>query len=186
MSGAIFAIVGPSGAGKDTLIEAARARLPDIHIVRRVITRAETAGGEAFEGVTEDEFDRRLAQDAFALHWHAHGLRYGIPAAVKGVIARGGRVLFNGSRAMLGEAGHVFPDLQVIHVTAADEVLARRLGARGREGAADVAARLKRARLPLPEGLDVTQIDNSGVLEDAVEALIGAVGAERAGAERRA
>jgi ABC-type glutathione transport system ATPase component len=39
--GRLFAVVGPSGAGKDTLIDAGRAARPDLLIVRRVITRAE-------------------------------------------------------------------------------------------------------------------------------------------------
>ena len=52
MIGAVFAVVGPSGAGKDTLIEAARQARPDLVIVRRFITRPESAGGEDFHGVT--------------------------------------------------------------------------------------------------------------------------------------
>ena len=52
----IFAVVGPSGAGKDTLIAGALRARPDLHLVRRVITRPTEAGGEAFEGVTGAEF----------------------------------------------------------------------------------------------------------------------------------
>ena len=61
MSGRVFAVVGPSGAGKDTLIEAARRARPDLAIVRRVITRPEAAGGEDFEGVDEAVFLARRA-----------------------------------------------------------------------------------------------------------------------------
>lgn len=172
MSGAIFAVVGPSGAGKDTLLEAAKRELPELHLVRRVITRPEAAGSENFEGVSEEEFNRRLATGAFALHWRAHGLGYGIPASVREVLAQGGRVVFNGSRAMLQEAALAFRGLRVIHVTARDAILAERLGARGREAAQDIAARLERAKLPLPDGLNITEIDNSGPLENAVAELI--------------
>lgn len=182
MSGAIFALVGPSGAGKDTLLEAAKRELPELHIVRRVITRPEAAGGEAFEGVDQEEFDRRLAAGAFALHWRAHGLGYGIPASVRDVMAQDGRVVFNGSRAMLGEAARAFAGLQVIHVTARDTVLAARLRARGRETDEDIAARLARAGLPLPDGLNITEIDNSGSLQTAVAALIDVLGPQGAAA----
>lgn len=175
MSGVIFTIVGPSGAGKDTLMEAARERLPDLHLVRRVITRPETAGGEAFEGVGETEFKRRLENGDFALHWVAHGLSYGIPASVQDVLNAGGTVLFNGSRAMLHKAAEVFPQLKVIHLNARDDVLAKRLAERGRETTAQIAARLERAKLSLPSGLNVIEIDNSGALDTAIAELTRAL-----------
>lgn len=176
MTGRIFAIVGPSGAGKDTLMAAARARRPSLHLARRVITRPETAGGEPFEGVTEAEFARRVANGAFALHWGAHGLRYGIPADALDTRAD---VLFNASRSALAEAARVFPGLVVLNVTASPEVLAQRLAARGRETPAQIAARLARADRPLPPGLRVIEIDNSGRIEEATDALLAALDNER-------
>lgn len=179
MSG-IFAIVGPSGVGKDTLMEAVAERLPEVHLVRRVITRPAAAGGETFEGVSEVEFAHRLARGDFALHWQAHGLSYGIPATLRDRLTDGETILFNGSRAMLAEAARVFPELTVIHVTARPEVLADRLRGRGRETAQEIAKRLDRARMPLPEGLNTIEIDNSDALEDAVAALVRVVQPVRA------
>lgn len=170
MSG-IYAIVGPSGVGKDTLMEATAAQRPEVELVRRVITRAQTAGGENFESVSEAEFARRAGRGDFALHWRAHGLSYGIPATVRDRLAEGATLLFNGSRAMLDEAAKAFPGLTVIHVTARTEVLAERLAGRGRETPAEVEKRLQRAAISLPSGLELIEIDNSGSIESAVEAL---------------
>jgi ribose 1,5-bisphosphokinase len=174
--GRLFAVVGPSGAGKDTLMrEVARMR-PDLHVVRRVITRPEEAGGEDFEGVSAQEFAARLACGDLVLHWQAHGLSYGIPKDVLAVLATGQDAMLNGSRAVLDKAQAAFPSLVVLHVTARPEVLAERLAARGRESAADMARRLQRATLPLPEGLrHVIEIDNSGDLAAGVQRMLDAM-----------
>ena len=95
MTPRLIAVVGPSGAGKDTLMEAAVARSPHIRLARRTITRPTDAGGERFEGVTPEAFEILLRNRAFALHWQAHGLSYGIG---RDQLQGDGIVLFNGSR----------------------------------------------------------------------------------------
>mgnify|MGYP005991391809 CR=1 FL=1 len=183
MSGQFFAVVGPSGVGKDTLMAQACAQVPGLACVRRVITRDAGAGGEAFDAVTEPDFAAMVQRGAFALHWAAHGLRYGIPAGVIGRLARGERLLCNLSRGALPAAAKAFPGMRVLHVTARPDVLAARLAARGRESDGDIARRLARsAPLPetLPEGVQVVNIDNSGALDDALAAMIRALQPERA------
>lgn len=180
MTGRLFTVVGPSGAGKDTLIEAARAVLPDLVIVRRVITRPEDAGGEPFEGVTEAEFERRKAAGEFALDWRAHGLRYGIPS-VSIALRQGGRdVLFNGSRGALDRAKALFPDLVVIRVCVPSAVLAERLLARGRETREEIEARLIRSSYDVPEGFAVIDVRNDGPLSEGLARFVAALHPERA------
>lgn len=175
MAGRIFAVVGPSGAGKDTLMAEAQARRPDIHLVRRVITRPESAGGEPFEGVTEAEFLRRKAAGDFVLDWSAHGLHYGLPRSLDTAIAEGRDVLFNGSRGILGRAWDLFPGLTVIHVTASVPVLAARLAARGRESREEIAERLARAAYEIPYGPPIRTVENDGPLEASVAAFLAAL-----------
>jgi ribose 1,5-bisphosphokinase len=173
--GRLFAVVGPSGAGKDTLLAAAQAARRDLVVVRRVITRPETAGGEPYEGVTAAEFLRRRAAGDFALDWEAHGLCYGIPRAIEDDLAAGRDVAFNGSRAVLEQAAARYPGMVVIHVTAPASVLATRLAARGRESRADIADRLARADWALPAGLAVRRVDNGGAIETATAAFLAAL-----------
>lgn len=121
-------VVGPSGAGKDTLLNAAREAFhgdPRVHFARRVITRPADPDGENHEPVTEAEF---AARD-FALSWSAHGLRYGIAAVDTAPV-----VVANVSRGVIAQAA-AHHAVRVIEVTASPELLAARLAARGRETA---------------------------------------------------
>ncbi|WBU64385.1 phosphonate metabolism protein/1,5-bisphosphokinase (PRPP-forming) PhnN [Paracoccus aerodenitrificans] len=170
MSANYIAVVGPSGAGKDTLMRKAAEALPDIELVRRVITRPAGDGSEDFEAVAETEFAARQEQEAFILDWQAHGLRYGIPRP-----ARQGTHLVNLSRRILRQAAMALPGLSVIHVTATADVLATRLAERGRETAKEIAARIAREAEFDPAGLQVVTVDNSGELDDAASAFIAAV-----------
>jgi ribose 1,5-bisphosphokinase len=173
--GTLHLVVGPSGAGKDTLIDAARAARPDILFPVRAITRPADAGGERHEAVTEAEFAARAAAGGFALSWQAHGLGYGIPASAAAALAEGRHVVVNVSRAVVAEARQRFTPLRVLFVTAAPDVLARRLAARGRESAEDVARRLARAPYAPPAGPDVTAIRNDGAMEQGIAAMLAAL-----------
>ncbi|MCB5412213.1 phosphonate metabolism protein/1,5-bisphosphokinase (PRPP-forming) PhnN [Pseudogemmobacter faecipullorum] len=168
----LVAVVGPSGAGKDTLMALACAADPGIRAVRRVITRPSEAGGEEFEGVSEAEFSRRLEQGEFALHWQAHGLRYGIP---RQELTGEGVLLFNCSRAVLSAAREQFPGLEILLVTAPAAVLAGRLAARGREAAEDRSRRLARAEFALPEGLSPLIVQNDSTAERGLARFLAAL-----------
>ena len=165
-------VVGPSGAGKDTLLDAARGALagdPTVRFVRRVITRAAQAGGEDHEAVSDAEFSAR----DFALHWAAHGLRYGIPADIAEDLGRGLTVVANVSRTVVAQAARRFP-VRVIEVTAPPELLAARLAVRGREGKADAAERLSRS-VTLVAGVPVETVFNDGTPEVGAERFLAAL-----------
>jgi phosphonate metabolism protein PhnN/1,5-bisphosphokinase (PRPP-forming) len=168
--GTLFLVVGPSGVGKDTLIAGAAAALagdPRFHFARRVITRPAEAGGEAHEPATPERFAAAEAAGRFALAWSAHGRRYGIDAAAVAATGDGIHVIASVSRQVIDEARTRFPPVRVIAITAPPDLIARRLAARGRESAVEIAGRLDRAVLPVG-GADVIRIDNSGPAEDAI------------------
>jgi ribose 1,5-bisphosphokinase len=169
--GPVIAVVGPSGVGKDSLMLALAEADPSLHVMQRVVTRAAEAGGEDYHAVTEAGFADLVAAEQFALHWSAHGLRYGIPRKIEDLRGNGQGVLVNLSRSVLLQAQQVFGALVVLSVTASPSVLAERLTKRGREDSAEVQLRLARAQQPLPAGLmRLHQIDNSGDLQQAVAA----------------
>ena len=173
MRGRLISVVGPSGAGKDTLLAALAPLLPRAVFVRRVITRPAIAGGEAHEAVTEAEFAARLARGDLAFHWHAHGISYGIPASIDGDLEAGRMVIFNGSRRAVPEIRRAYPALEVVMVTAPPGVLAERLAARGRESREEIIARLARADLAAPAG--AAEVINDATPEIGAERLLAAL-----------
>ncbi|MDQ0348266.1 phosphonate metabolism protein/1,5-bisphosphokinase (PRPP-forming) PhnN [Ancylobacter vacuolatus] len=171
--GLLVLVVGPSGAGKDTLLAYARDRLvgrADISFARRRITRP-TDATEDHVSVDAAAFAQGLAQGRFPLHWQANGLSYALGEEVAQDISAGRIVVANGSRAAVGEARARFARVKLVHVTAPTEILAARIAARGRESAEDVLARLKREP-PLDAPPDLTVL-NVGAVETAGEALAG-------------
>jgi ribose 1,5-bisphosphokinase len=164
-------IVGPSGAGKDTVIRGARELLAAerrIVFLRRWITRPAN-GWEDHDSLSEQAFERAKHDGHLALWWTAHGLSYGIPAAAADLVRSGRIVVCNGSRGVVGRARMQFRSLRLVYVTARREILIERLQARGRE--TDIAARLARFDQGLAEADADLVIRNEGTAESAAASL---------------
>jgi len=169
----LVAVVGPSGAGKDTLMGLARARLaadPRFRFVQRAITRPAEAGGEAHRALDVAGFEAEREAGGFALWWRAHGLFYGIPRDIEDDLAARRVVVANLSRGVLADAAARYR-LRVLQVTAPAALLAARLAARGREAAGDIAARLAR-EAALPPGLDIATVMNDATPEEGAARVV--------------
>ncbi|MGH8441263.1 MAG: phosphonate metabolism protein/1,5-bisphosphokinase (PRPP-forming) PhnN, partial [Pseudomonas sp.] len=125
LPGRLVYLMGPSGSGKDSLIDAARATLAthNVAVARRVITRSAEAKGEDAVGVSPERFAQMRAEGDFALCWRANGLDYGIPVQIDHWLQQGRSVLVNGSRAHLAEARQRYPDLLAVLLTVEPQVL---------------------------------------------------------------
>lgn len=176
--GTFFLVVGPSGAGKDSLIDGARALLEPTGryvFARRVVTRPAGSPGEDHEAATDEAFDAREARGDFLITWGAHGLRYGLPAELKRLVEAGRNVIANGSRATIAALAARLPRFVVVEVTAPPEVLAARIAGRGRESGEAIEKRLSRTVEPRPEGIRAATICNDQSVEIGVERFVAAV-----------
>lgn len=187
--GGLIAVVGPSGAGKDTLLDHARTALAGddrIVFVRRVITRPCDGGTEDHDTLSVAEFDRAELSGAFSVAWSAHGLRYGLPSSLESQIAAGKVLIANVSRGVIPALRAAYPAVAVVEITARPDILAARLGARGRETQAEVEARLART-VAADHTAGAIVLDNSGAKDIAGDRLVAiirrmAAGHEMAGA----
>ena len=171
--GALVVVVGPSGAGKDTLIGLAHTHCADdprILFPLRIVTRQPSAA-EHHDSIAPVAFDDAIGQGAFAFWWEAHGLKYALPATIDAQITRGHTVVCNVSRGILSAVRSRYAHVTVVLVTAPQEVLAARLGARGREGGGAVSERMARAAPDIEELAPDVVIENIGNPHDGAQHL---------------
>jgi ribose 1,5-bisphosphokinase len=175
--GRLVVVVGPSGAGKDTLIAEARARLADdpaYVFPLRLVTRAASAA-EAHLTISEGDFAQAVGRGDFAFWWEAHGLKYALPAAIDADIRAGRTVVCNVSRGIVSALRLRYARLVVVLVTAPADVLAGRLAGRGRASDGDLAQRLDRGAPPPAEFAPNHTIENVGDIAEGAARLIAAI-----------
>ena len=174
--GLFLAIVGPSGSGKDTIIEALCKQLPNIKRVKRYITREQQkAGGEDSYNIDFDTFGKLERDGGFAFSWSAHHLKYGLPITIFDEINVGKSLIANISRSILDQLSDKFEYYEIILITASDKILAERLEKRGRESKAQIEERLARSSFTIPNGISPLILRNETTVEDAVSKIIASI-----------
>jgi ribose 1,5-bisphosphokinase len=166
-------VVGPSGAGKDTLLGLARAACADdrgVVFPRRVVTRQASAF-EDNEQVSFEMFRQARAQGEFAVHWEAHGHGYGLTRAIDDDLRAGRTVIANVSRTVIDAVRRAYANVTVVSITAPPEILQQRLAARARDSDGQIEDRLTRAVSDAGTVPDIT-IVNVGDAEDHARALV--------------
>ena len=161
--GRLVLVVGPSGAGKDTLLRLAQMACvddQDIVFPRRVVTRASSADEDNI-ALSPDEFARARDHGDFAVHWDAHGHSYALPLEINDDIRAGRAVVANVSRTVIGALRQNYANVVVVAITAPPDVLAQRLAARARNTDGNIADRLARSVDDATANADVT-ILNAG------------------------
>lgn len=174
-SGRLFFFVGPSGAGKDTLLNWVQTRIPErakLIFAQRTITRPQQPG-DTHEAVDHGAFWRLAAAGQFAMMWEVNGLCYGVRRGIEADLRAGHDVVINGSREYVPQLQQLFPQAQVIWLEADAALLRERITARGRETGPALLRRIDRAtQFVPPDNQRVITIDNSGQLELAGKRIL--------------
>lgn len=176
MKGRLIYLIGPSGAGKDTVLRWFRdhpQHCPSLHVARRTISRSAGDPHEPHEAVSAAEFQHLCERGDFALHWEANTLHYGVRHTELRPMDRGHDVLVNGSRRFLPQARRSYPDLVAAYLTVPPHIQRARLLARGRETPEAIEARLARsAHLAAVIGQTDVELVNDGTPEDIARRLL--------------
>jgi ribose 1,5-bisphosphokinase len=176
--GRLILVVGPSGAGKDTLLGLAKAACaddPNIVFPRRVITRQASAS-EDNEEVSASAFEAALARHEYAMHWQAHGHCYALSRAIDDELRTGHAVVANVSRTVIAAMRRAYADVVVVSITAPPNVLAERLAMRGRSSDGRIEHRLGRT---VDEAAPDLTIVNTGSAEYHARQLVRAIKGEK-------
>lgn len=186
--GQLILVVGPSGAGKDALIERAKLAFADnknFVFARRIVTRE--AKAEDHDTMAPDSFDKSETQGDFLLSWRAHGLAYGLPANLREDLAAGRTIIANVSRGIILQAEELGFPVCVLHITADPVILAARIAGRGRETMSEIRARVERAAPLQWRSAKIYEIRNEGSIDQGaslfIEAIMNCEGARTAPAQ---
>ncbi|MGB3289069.1 MAG: phosphonate metabolism protein/1,5-bisphosphokinase (PRPP-forming) PhnN, partial [Burkholderiaceae bacterium] len=143
MAGRLIYLMGPSGSGKDTVLEGLSHLMGQgCYLAPRVVTRPHTDTERGSISVSADEFAGMESCGLLAMAWQANGLAYGVPRDINDRLVAGCDVLVNGSRQYLPEARKRYQDLVPVLLCVDEGQLVQRLHARGRESGEQIRARL--------------------------------------------
>jgi guanylate kinase len=172
---------GPSGVGKDSVIELIRARAPWVWLSVSVTTRKirpNEVDGVHYRFVDRTEF-ARLAEGGQLLEWAEFaGNLYGTPRGpVEARIAQGNPVLLKIDLQGARQVRQAMPEAQLVFLAPPSwEELQRRLVGRGTDDPETIRHRLEHAQEELaaePE-FDVTVVNH--FVEQAADDLLGLLG----------
>ncbi len=185
--GILFILVGPSAAGKNTLMKPAQAHFGDLDQLATMTTRDMRVGeqqGREHWFVTHQEFQRLIDTDALVEYQNVHlDDFYGTPRqTVEEAIAKGRDLIadieFLGASEILDAyAEHVV----LIFVTPSNlDILAERIEHRGNVTPEEVKERLERARFEMTFAPQCHYLILNDSVDDATEQLQRIIASERA------
>jgi guanylate kinase len=184
MSGTLYIVAAPSGAGKSSLVNALLEREPGIVLSVSHTTRPPRPGdvdGQHYHFVNRGVFERLVADGAFIEHAEVFGNFYGTSrAAVEPLLAQGRDVLLEIDWQGAQQVRKVLPDcISVFILPPSREELERRLRTRAADNAPTIARRLAESREEIAHAGDFDYIIVNDQFADALGDLRAIVTARR-------
>ncbi|HRD73053.1 MAG TPA: guanylate kinase [Aquimonas sp.] len=184
MSGCLFIIAAPSGAGKSSLVNALLARETSIQLSISYTSRAPRAGeseGSHYHFVTRGEFEAMVARGEFFEHAVVHGdLKGTARHTVERPLAEGRDVLLEIDYQGARQVRSLVPDCVSVFILPPSRVeLERRLRGRGQDAEEVIQRRLADSRTEIAHLEDFDYLLVNDVFERTLDDLLAIVRAER-------
>jgi guanylate kinase len=191
--GLLFIISGPSGVGKDTVLQALRPQLPAMHFVVTATTRPQGPGeieGYHYYFVNQETFQRMLNNNDLLEHALVHHkYYYGVPRSrVREALASGQDAIMRIDVQGAATIRNLAPAAVTIFlIPSCMDELRQRLDKRQREGQGDIASRLKTAEEEMARSgeFEYTVLNRNDGLPDAVADIMSIIRAEHCRTKRR-
>ncbi|GFR49527.1 hypothetical protein Agub_g11571 [Astrephomene gubernaculifera] len=188
----VIVISGPSGVGKDAVLERLKHQRPDLYFVVTATSRPMRPGevdGRDYFFVSRERFEGWLAGGLLLEHALVYGEYKGIPRQqVDAALAAGTDVVLRIDVQGAATIKRLMPDCISIFVTAdSEEVLVRRLVARKTEPLDKLLVRVNTARQENEHiaNFDYVVVNRDGALDECVRQVSGIIEAEKARTARR-
>lgn len=180
----IFIVSGPSGSGKDTILQEVFKQRPELFFSISSITRAMRPGekeGEKYHFVSKQAFENGLAQGAFLEHNCYVGNYYGTPKApVLAAVEQGRDAVIEVDVNGAAQIRQKLPECVSIFIMPPSfSVLKNRLRGRNTESEAQITERLNAALREIERAGEFDYIVVNDALEKAVTDFITVIESSR-------
>lgn len=188
--GRLLIVSGPSGSGKDTILQRVLARCPELKFSISSITRPMRPGeveGEKYNFISVEKFEEMIKNKELLEYNNYVGNYYGTPRGpVDKVIAEGGEIVIevdvNGARNIKNAVDSA---ISVFIMPPSLEALRQRLTGRGTDAQEVIEKRMAEALSEIACAKDYDYIVVNDDLDQAVEDFVTIIRSDRLKTERQ-
>jgi len=172
--GTLYLIVGPTGSGKEALIDAVLETRPEIRRAPLIVSAEKSRNACVVGAISSDAFLRFMRLGSFALQWDSDGTRYGLTHDATRQLRDGQSLILCCDSFVIERARAMYPDVQAIYITARMDILRRRLASMGFGSDTDIDMHLAQNERLRPRGAGIVTVDTSDSIAAGAQSLMQA------------
>jgi guanylate kinase len=188
----VIIISGPSGVGKDAILNRLKARKSEFEFITTVTTRRQRANEKNqvdYHFISEEEYQQLIKNNGLLESARVYGNWYGVPKQpIREALAKGKDTIVKVDVQGAATIKQILPEAVFIFIAPLSlEELSTRLNQRGSETASDLAVRLKTAEDEIKQiyRFDYVVYNRCNEIDLAIEQIRAIVTAEKCRAKPR-